>query len=257
MKVLDSAFIAFLPFGTLAVSFLYESVPLGWASLASLLKALSLASLLSNFMRVDVLWSIFAFYTYMLLSLPAYLSTKKVLKDEKPVGKGDSYPKKVVFSELFKKLYNGVFSDYRISLLSKIPLTIQVVAAGSLLYSIFGLDWVMHSLAGFGVGAVSLKAYKTAVNAYEYNKLSSYFGLNRFDSFKNEGKYATLEWTLFCLVVVAVPWELMERAVYFVSPNNPFRVGLESIWNSVGDIVFGIIGGIVAWYLLEHKLRWT
>jgi len=77
LKVLDSAFIAFLPFGTLAVSFLYESVPLGWASLASLLKALSLASFLSNFMRVDVLWSIFAFYTYMLLSLPAYFSTKK------------------------------------------------------------------------------------------------------------------------------------------------------------------------------------
>jgi hypothetical protein len=115
----------------------------------------------------------------------------------------------------------------------------------------------MHSLAGFGVGAVSLKAYKTAVDAYGYNKLCSYFGLNRSDSFKNEGKYASLEWTLFCLFVVAVPWELMERAVYFVSPNNPLRVGLESIWNSVGDIVFGIIGGIVAWYLLEHKLRWT
>ena len=257
MKVLDSAFIAFLPFGTLAVSFLYESVPLGWASLASLLKALSLASLLSNFMRVDVLWSIFAFYTYMLLSLPAYLSTKKVLKDEKPVGKGDSYPKKVVFSELFKKVYNDVFSDYRISLLSKIPLAIQVVAAGSLLYSIFGLDWVMHLLAGFGVGAVSLKAYKTAVNAYGYNKLSSYFGLNRFNSFKNEGKYASLGWILFCLLVVTVSWELMERTVYFVSPNNPLRVGLESVWDSAGDIVFGVIGGIVAWYLIGHKLRWT
>jgi hypothetical protein len=32
---------------------------------------------------------------------------------------------------------------------------------------------------------------------------------------------------------------------------------LESIWNSVGDIIFGIIGGIVAWHLIEHKLRWT
>ncbi|MEM3623277.1 MAG: hypothetical protein QXR76_05865 [Candidatus Bathyarchaeia archaeon] len=257
MKVLDSASIAFLPFGTLAVSFIYESVPLRWACLASLLKTLSLASFLSNFMRADVLWSMFAFYAYMLSSLPVYLSTEKVLKNEKSMCKCDSYPNKVVFSELFKKVYNDVFSDYRISLLSKIPLAMQVVAAGSLLYSVFGLDWVMHSLAGFGIGAISLKAYKTAVNAYGYNKLSLYFGLNRFDLFKNERKYATLEWTLFCLVVVAVPWELMERAVYFVSPNNPLRVGLESVWNSVGDVIFGVIGGIVAWFLIEHKLHWT
>ncbi|MGC8940312.1 MAG: hypothetical protein ACP5KU_07450 [Candidatus Bathyarchaeia archaeon] len=171
--------------------------------------------------------------------------------------KCDNYPNKVVFSELFKKVYNAVFSDYRISLLSKVPLAIQVVVAGSLLYSIFGLDWVMHLLAGFGVGIVSLKTYKTAVNVYGYDKLSSYFGLNRFDLFKKEHKYATLEWTLFCLVVVAVPWELMERAVYFVSPNNPLRVGLESVWNSVGDVIFGVIGGIIAWFLIEHQLRWT
>jgi hypothetical protein len=49
----------------------------------------------------------------------------------------------------------------------------------------------------------------------------------------------------------------MERAVYFVSPSNILRIGLEPIWNSAGDAIFGILGGMAAWYLIERKLHWV
>jgi len=256
LKFLDPAFIAFLPFGTFAVHFLYESIPLEWASLASLLKTVSLISFYSNLVTNDVLWSFFALYAFVLASLPAYLNTVNTKKNKNIACRRKKGPSKVVLLELFKKVYSGVFSDYKISMLAKIPLVLQLLAAGSVLYSIFGLDWVIHSLTGFGVGAISLKAYETAVNAYGYSKLASYFGIGRFESFRTKRRWATAEWTFFCLVVVTLSWELMERIVYFISPNNVLRVGLEVVWNSVGDVIFGILGGMIACYLLS-KLRWA
>ena len=148
----------------------------------------------TNYLRGnDILWSIFSLYAFIHISLPVYFNTVNAITGRNIAHEGRIQPDKVVFSELFKTVYNRVFSDYKISLLSKIPLAIQVLVGGSVLYSIFGLDWVMHSLAGFGIGAVSLKAYKTAVNTYGYSKLASYFGLDKFKSFKTERKWATAE----------------------------------------------------------------
>jgi len=255
LKVSDlTSFIAFLPLGTLAVYFLYKSIPLVWALLAGVLKAICLISFYSNLLMKDVLWSVFGLCVFIIVSLPAYFNTLNVRSKKDVTCKQSNDPDKVIFSELFKTCCNEVFSDYKISLLSNIPLAIQVLAAGSVFYSIFGLDWVLHSLAGFSIGAVSVKAYKTAVSAYGYNKLTFYFG---FDSSKPEKKWASAGWTLFCLVVVTVSFELMERVAYFMAPNNMLRIGLETLWNSAGDAIFGIFGGMVAWYLLERKLHWV
>jgi len=249
-----TSFIAFLPLGTLAVYFLYKSIPLVWALLAGVLKAICLISFYSNLLMKDVLWSIFGLCVFIIVSLPAYFNTLKVKSKKDVTCKQGNDPDQVIFSELFKACCNEVFSDYKISLLSNIPLAIQVLVAGSVFYSIFGLDWVLHSLAGFSIGAVSVKAYKTAVSTYGYNKLTFYFG---FDSSKPEKKWASAGWTLFCLVVVTVSFELMERAAHFMAPNNMLRIGLETLWNSAGDAIFGIFGGMVAWYLLERKLHWV
>jgi len=42
-----------------------------------------------------------------------------------------------------------------------------------------------------------------------------------------------------------------------MSPNNVLRIGLEAPWNSVGDAIFGVFGGMAAWYLIEGKLHWV
>ena len=249
-----TSFIAFLPLGTLEVYFLCKSIPFVWALLAEVLKAMCLISFYSNLLMKDVLWSVFGLCALIFVSLPVYFNTLNVRSKKDVTCKQSSDPDKVIFSELFKTCCNEVFSDYKISLLSNIPLAIQVLAAGSVFYSIFGLDWVLHSLAGFSIGAVSVKAYKTAVSTYGYNKLTFYFG---FDSSKPEKNWASAAWTLFWLVVVTVSFELMERVAYFMAPNNMLRIGLDTPWNSAGDAIFGIFGGMVAWYLLERKLHWV
>ena len=93
-----------------------------------------------------------SFCAFIVVSLPAYFNATKVTSKEDPVRRQENGPDKVMFSGLFKTCCSAVLSDYKISLLSKIPLAIQVLAAGSVLYSIFGLDWVMHFLAGFSIG---------------------------------------------------------------------------------------------------------
>jgi len=252
-KAPNSAFVAFFPFGMLAVYLLHGSVPLRWVSLASLLQSLSFLSICSNLMINDMVWSAFSLWAFIMVSTPIYLSTMKTINNKNPVRQGG----KITLPRLFKTCCNGVFSDYRISLMSKIPFVIQVFAAGSVLYSIFGLDWLLHSLAGFGVGTVALKAYKTSVKSYGYVNLASYFRLDRFKAFRTERKHGAAEWTLFSLIVVTLLWELMERVVYFISPTNVLRIGFESLWNSTGDIIFGILGGMLAWYLIEHRFRWA
>jgi hypothetical protein len=239
--------------GSLAEYFLYRSIPLGLALLAWLLKAMCLLSLYLNLVANDGFWSIMGLCAFIMVSLPAYFDATKVTSKEDLVLRQDNDPDKVIFSELFKTCCSAVFSDYKILLLSQIPLAIQVLAAGSVLYSIFGLDWVMHLLAGFSIGAVCVKAYKTAVGTYGYCKLASYFG---FESSKIEGKWGSAWWALFCLVLVTVFWELMEQTVHFISPTNILRMGFEPLWNSAGDVIFGVFGGLAAWYLLEHKLHW-
>jgi hypothetical protein len=51
------------------------------------------------------------------------------------------------------------------------------------MYNVFGADWVLHALAGFGIGAISLKAYVTGVRYCSYDRLASFFGLSRLKFF--------------------------------------------------------------------------
>ena len=251
-KESNLGFVAFIPFGTFVIHLFYRSMPLRWVSLASLLKSVSLFSIYTNITRNDILWSIFGVWAFLTVCTPIYLNT---VKTPNPI-RVKKYPEKITFGNLFKMCSNSVFSDYRTALLAKIPLVIQVQAAGSILYQVFGVDWVMHALAGFGIGAAALKAYKTAVNHYGYGSLASYLRLDRFKIFRVERKTGSAEFTLFGLVVAALIWELFERVAYFASPVNLLRIGAEPLWNIFGDMIFDIIGGMTAWALINYKLKW-
>ncbi len=251
-KECNFGFVAFIPFGTLLIHLFYRSMPLRWVSLASLLKSVSLFSIYTNVTKNDLLWSMFGVWAFLTVCTPIYLNT---VKTPNPIH-AKNYPEKITFANLFKMCSSSVFSDYRTALLAKIPLVIQVQAAGSVLYQVFGVDWVMHALAGFGIGAAALKAYKTAVNHYGYSSLASHFRLDRFKIFRVERKTGSLEFALFGIVVAALIWELIERVAYFVSPVNLLRIGAEPLSNIVGDMIFDIVGGIMAWALISHKLKW-
>ncbi|UCC33195.1 MAG: hypothetical protein JSW53_05340 [Candidatus Bathyarchaeota archaeon] len=248
----NSGLIVFIPFGALLVHVFHRSMPLKWVSLASLLKSISLFSIYTNITRKDILWSIFGVWAFLTVCTTVYLSMARG-PDRISVKK---YPGKVALANLFKMCSNSVFSDYRTALLAKIPLVVQVLAAGSILYQIFGIDWVMHALAGFGIGAAAMKAYKTAVKHHGYSNLASYFRLDRFRIFRVERKTGSAEFAIFSIMIAALIWELMERAAYFVSPSNVLRIGPESPMNIFGDMIFNIIGGIIAWALINCKLKW-
>ena len=245
------AFSAFIPFGTLLIYPFSPIIPLRWVSLATMLESISLLSIYINITANDFLWSIFGAWTFIAVCSSVYLN---IVKAQHVVDE-ERYDK-ITSSNLFKMCSNAVFSDYRISLTSKIPLAMQVLVGGSILYEVFGADWMMHALAGFGIGAITLKAYKTAVNHYRYNCLVSHFHLDRLHFSVVEKKTSSLGFTLFSLIVVALSWELFETVVYLVSPSNVFRVGAEPFWNNIGDIISAIAGGMTAWYLVERKLKW-
>ena len=251
-KGVNIGFMAFIPFGTFLIHLFYRSMPLRWVSLASLLKSISLFSIYANITRHDFLWSFFGVWAFLTVCMPVYLSTVKTRgppHTQKP-------PEEITFANLFRLSSNSVFSDYRTALLAKIPLVVQVLAAGSLLYQIFGADWVMHGLAGFGIGAAAMKAYKTAVNYHGYDNLVSYFRLDRFKIFRVERRTGSAEFAVFSIVIAGLIWELIERAAYFVSPANLLRIGAEAPLNIFGDMVFDIIGGLMAWALINYKMKW-
>lgn len=242
---------AFVPFAPLALKVFHVLIPLKWIALFTVLQTISLLSVYLNFVANDLVWCLLAVFAYILIAMPVYMNSAR-----NDAVKSEGYHQKLTFSNLFRTCAKAVFSDYRISFLSKIPLALQVLAGGSLLYEVFGADWMLHALAGFGIGAIALKAYVTAVEHYGYNRLASYFHLSGFRTFKTERKYASAEWALFSIIVVAVIWEIFERSVHFISPTNVLRIGMESLWNICGDIVFAILGALIAWYLITHKLNW-
>jgi hypothetical protein len=248
----DAGFLAFIPFGTILIHLIYRSMPLRWVSLASLLKSISLLSIYTNLARNDILWSVFGVWAFLTVCMTVHLS---IASTKNPTNL-EKHPRNLTFSNLFRMCSNSVLSDYRTALLAKIPLVIQVLAAGSIIYQIFGIDWVMHALAGFGIGAATMKAYRTAVTHHGYSSLASYFRLDRFKIFRVERKTGSLEFALFGIMVAAVLWELMERTAYFISPANMLRIGPEEPLNIFGDMIFNIIGGLVAWVLINYKLKW-
>lgn len=230
-------------------------IPLKWITLFTVLQTITLLAFYTNFMANDFVWCSIAILAYFLIVMPIYLNSAKNDASNSRANTMISH-QKLTFSNLFRMCTRAVFSDYRISLLSKIPLALQALAGGSLLYEVFGADWILHALGGFGVGALALKAYMTGVGYYGYNRLASYFGLSRFRSFEAERKNASAEWTLFSIIVIALVWEVLERSIHFVSPANVLRIGIEPVWNISGDMFSGIFGAMIAWYLLTHKLKW-
>jgi hypothetical protein len=245
------AFVVFIPLGVPLIWLFDAIMPLSWLSLAVMLRSISMLSIYVNITTNDIVWIMFGIWAYLTVSIPFYMNVGKAPR----VGGSQAKCNNLTFPNLFKTCANAVFSDYKISLLSKIPLALQVLAGGSLLYEVFGADWILHTLAGFGIGALALKAYVTGVSHYGYNRLASYFHLDRFRTFKVERKKASREFTLFSIIVVALVWEIFERTVHFLSPVNVFRIGAESLWNITGDVVFAIIGAMVAWYLIERRLH--
>lgn len=246
------AFAAFIPFGTLLIYHFHSIFSLRWVSLVTLLESISLLSIYLNITANDPMWTMFGIWTFIALCTPVYLNvaeTQRVPDVEKDRDK-------ITLTNLFKICSDAVFSDFRISLTAKIPLAIQLLVGGSVIYLVFGADWIMHAVAGFGVGTIALKAYRTAVNHYGYNRLASYFRLDRFRVFKVEHRTGSLEFALFSVIVAESIWELSEVVVHLVSPINAFRIGAEPFWNMIGDIVFAMAGGVAAWYLLKCKLKW-
>lgn len=243
--------VVFIPFSPLAINVFHALMPLKWVALFTVLQTISIISFYTNFIANDFFWCFLAVCVYVLLVMPVYMKIAK-----KSSINGDGNHKELIFSNLFRKCSQAVFSDYRFSLLSKIPLTLQVLAGGSLLYGVFGADWILHALAGFGIGVIAFKAYTIGVGCYGYSRLAAYFGLDRFRTFKVERKKASAEFTLFSVIVIALLWEAFERTVYFISPVNVFRVGWESPLNIFGDIFFAVVGAMIAWYLLNRKLKW-
>jgi len=194
----------------------------------------------------------FGIWTYIIVCTPFYLN---VVKAQRVMDVEKNY-NRISFTNLFKMCSNAVFSDYKISLTAKIPLVTQVLVGGSILYEVFAADWIIHALAGFGIGVIALKAYKTAVKNYGYSTLVSYFRLDRLRVSGVERETGPIGFTLFSVIVVALIWEVFERAIYLTSPINAFRIGMEPSWNIIGDLVSAITGGMVAWYLVKCKLKW-
>jgi len=246
------AFAAFVPFGTLLIYRLRSIIPLRWVSLVTVLESTSLLSIYLNVTANDVLWTVFGIWAFIEVCMPVYLNVGKAQRTVNV----DKDCDKIAFTSLFKTCSNAVLSDYRISLAAKIPLVIQVLVGGSILYEVFGADWIIHALAGFGIGVMVLKAYETAVDNYGYSNLLSYFHLDRLHFSSVESKTNSLGFTLFSLLIVAPAWEIFEKVDYLLSPANVFRIGMEPLWNTIGDIVFGVAGGMVAWYLVKCKLKW-
>lgn len=248
-----SAFIAFAPFGAFLVYLFHQSMPLKWVSLAFLLKSVCLFTIYLNATMYDFLWIIFGVWAFLAVCIPVYMNVINTLSPKHTEKLYD----KISLANLLKICSNAVFSDFRLALLAKIPLVAQVLAGGSILYAISGADWIMHAVAGFGIGAMALKAYKKAVSHYGYIHLASYFHLDRFQVFATERKTGSAEFTLFSLTSVALTWEIFERLVYFASPTNVFRIRAEPFWNVVGDMLFAITGGMLAWYLVNCKVKWV
>lgn len=243
--------VAFIPFGPLAINPFRALMPLKWIVLYTILQTICILSFYSNFIANDFFWCFLAVSSYILIVLPVYfkIANKEIsIKDKGTV-------QEVNFSNIFRKCSQAIFSDYKISLLSKIPLALQVLAGGSLLYGVFGADWILHALAGFGIGVLAMKAYTIAVRYYGYDRLASYFNLTGFRILKNERKKASLEFTLFSVIVIAVAWEFLERIVQYISPVNVFRFGGEPLWNSFGDILCAVFAAVLAWYLFSHQLK--
>ena len=242
---------AFIPFVPLALNAFHTLMPLKWIALFTILQTISLLSFYINFISNDFFWCLLAVGTYILIALPVYtkIGNKNSINDE-------GRYKELIFINLFRKCANAIFSDYKTSFLSKIPLALQVLAGGSLLYGVFGADWILHALAGFGIGALATKAYIIGVGHYGYSPLASYFHLNRFRTFKAERKRASAEFALFSIVIIALAWEVLENIVNSISPANVFRFGGEPFWNSFGDVFFAIISAMIAWYLYTHKIKW-
>jgi hypothetical protein len=247
------AFLAFIPFGVILIWVFEAVMPLSWISLATALSSISLAAIITNVAARDAFWAFLGIWAYISVGISVYTI---IVNKRSRIG-NDQSPTKFSFSNLFKTCSTAVFSDYKVSFLSKIPFILQVILGGTILYKINGADWVMHALAGFGIAALAMKAYIAGIGKYGYERIASYFRIRRFNSYKIERRYAVLEFAIFSVIVCSIPWEMFEQIIYRVSTDNVFRVGAEPFWNYSGDFLSAIFGGILSWYLLYKKFEWV
>ena len=243
--------VVFIPFGTLAINAVHTVMPFKWVALFTALQIISLLSFYTNFMSNDFFWCLLAVGVYVLVVIPVYVRIAK-----KDTVDAQTKCDKLILINLLRVCAKAFFSNYRLSLLSKIPLALQVLVGGSLLYNVFGADWILHGLAGFGIGVIAMKAYTISVKYYGYTRLASYFHIDQYRALRYERKYASAEFTLFSVIVLALIWEFFEGSVAYLSPTNLFRVDAEPAWNVFGDVFFAIFAAMIAWYMLNRKVKW-
>lgn len=225
---------------------------LKWALLVASLESIAILTIFTNVVANDPVWALFGVWAFLVVCRPVYFALKRAKSESLKPKNLDM----LTFGNLFNLCLGAVFADYRITLLSAIPLVVQALVGGSVIYTIYGGDWVMHTLAGFGVGAMAFLAYRTSLNKYGYKRLYSYFHLDKIGLPKIERKTGALEFIIFSIVIVAVIWEALELSIIIISPENVLRVHMETIFNRVTDISVAIIGAVFAWYLIKFKLKW-
>ncbi|MCK5628890.1 hypothetical protein KAI12_05425 [Candidatus Bathyarchaeota archaeon] len=245
-------FMAFIPFGILLIQNFYPVMSLKWALLVASLESIAIVTIFTNVAANDPVWALFGVWAFIVVCRPVYFALRRAKSENLKPKSLD----KLTFGNLFKLCSGAVFADYRITLLAAIPLVVQALIGGSIIYTIYGGDWVMHTLAGFGVGAMAFLAYRTSLNKYGYTRLYSYFHLDKIRFPKIERKTGALEFVIFSIIIVAVIWEALELSIILVSPENVLRVHMETLFNRFADISVAIFGAIFAWYLIKYKLKW-
>jgi hypothetical protein len=251
-------FLAFLPFGIILMRFDKSIMPLRWVLLVLSLEAIAIATIFTNLLTNDPVWALFGVWAFIIVCRPIYFTFNQT-KSSNPNQQNEvkqTKKEKLTFGNLFKLCAKTNFSNYRIGLLSSVPLVVQALVGGSIIYTVFGGDWVMHTLAGFGIGAIAFLAYRTSLDEYGYKRLHAYFRLDGIHLPKIERKRGSLEFVIFSIIIVAIIWEALEFTIVYTNPENLWRVHAETIINRSLDLGFAVVGAMIAWYLIKNKFKW-
>ena len=245
-------FTAFVPFGIILIHRAKPIMSLKWVLLVLFLEIVAITTIFTNIQANDPVWALFGVWAFIIVCRPIYF----LLNRAKRTNQKQKNFEKLTFGNLFKLCLENNFVNYRIGLLSCIPLVVQALVGGSIIYTLYGGDWVMHTLAGFGIGAAAFLAYRTSLDNYSYQRLHSYFKLDNIRLPKIERKTGSLEFVIFSVIIVAFLWELLEYTVFMINPANSLRIHAETLFNRTMDFGVAIFGAIIAWYLIKYRLKW-
>ena len=256
--------VAFIPFGIILVQRAKPVMPLRWILLVISLEVIAIATIFTNIVANDPVWALFGVWAFIIVCRPIYFTFKQTKSNNPKPSKvvnpsnkvNQTNTEKLTFKNLFNLCAKTNFSNYRIGLLSSVPLVVQALVGGSIIYTLFGGDWVMHYLAGIGIGAMAFLAYRTSLDKYGYKGLHEYFRLDSIHLPKTERKTGSLEFVIFSIIIVALIWELLEYSIVTINPENVWRVHVETTINRGMDFGVAILGAITAWYLIKYKFKW-